>query len=100
MSCHYIYIADGVKKMRPICSREEYLKLRNGGEQAAILKAVRSGDESRKKNLGEFTKSGSHPEVYNIPSHEAIENMKRLCIWLHFAVRPSNNRRKVSLILT
>ena len=32
--------------------------------------------------LGELTKSGSHPEVYNIPSHEAIENMKRLCIWL------------------
>ena len=32
--------------------------------------------------LGEFTKSGSHPEVYNIPSHEAIENMKRLCGWL------------------
>ena len=32
--------------------------------------------------LGEFTKSNSHPEVYNIPSHEAIENMKRLCIWL------------------
>ena len=26
--------------------------------------------------LGEFTKSGSHPEVYNIPSHEAIENLK------------------------
>ena len=32
--------------------------------------------------LGEFTRSGSHPEVYNIPSHEAIENMKRLCVWL------------------
>ena len=57
MSCHYIYIADGVKKMRPICSREEYLKLRNGGEQAAILKAVRSGDESRKKNLVQFNYS-------------------------------------------
>ena len=26
--------------------------------------------------LGEFTKSGSHPEVYNIPSHEAIGNLK------------------------
>ena len=25
---------------------------------------------------------------------------KRFCIWLHFAVRPSHNRRKVSLILT
>ena len=57
MSCHYIYIADGVKKMRPICSREEYLKLRNGGEQAAILKAVRSGDESRKKDLVQFNYS-------------------------------------------
>ena len=57
MSCHYIYIADGVKKMRPICSREEYLKLRNSGEQAAILKAVRSGDESRKKDLVQFNYS-------------------------------------------
>ena len=33
-------------------------------------------------SLGEFTKSNSHPEVYNIPSHEAIANMKRLCQWL------------------
>ena len=29
--------------------------------------------------LGEFTKSGSHPEVYNIPSHEAIANLTK---WL------------------
>ena len=32
--------------------------------------------------LGEMTKSNSHPEVYNIPSHEAIANLKRLCEWL------------------
>ena len=32
--------------------------------------------------LGELTKSNSHPEIYNIPSHEAIANMKRLCGWL------------------
>ena len=32
--------------------------------------------------LGEFCKSNSHPEVYNIPSHVAIENLKRLCPWL------------------
>ena len=32
--------------------------------------------------LGEFTKSSSHPEIYNIPSHEAIANLKRLCFWL------------------
>ena len=32
--------------------------------------------------LGEMTKSSSHPEVYNIPSHEAIANLKRVCVWL------------------
>ena len=32
--------------------------------------------------LGEMTKSNSHPEVYNIPSHEAIANLKRVCGWL------------------
>ena len=32
--------------------------------------------------LGEFTKSNSHPEVYNIPSHEAIANLTSLCGWL------------------
>jgi hypothetical protein len=31
--------------------------------------------------LGEFTKS-NYPEVYNIPSHEAIANLKRVCVWL------------------
>ena len=32
--------------------------------------------------LGEMTKSSSHPEVYNIPSHEAITNLTNLCKWL------------------
>ena len=32
--------------------------------------------------LGEMTKSGSHPEVYNIPSHEAIANLVNLSKWL------------------
>ena len=31
--------------------------------------------------LGEFTRS-KYPEVYNVPSHEAIANLKRLCVWL------------------
>ena len=31
--------------------------------------------------LGEFTRS-KYPEVYNIPSHEAIANLKRVCVWL------------------
>ena len=32
--------------------------------------------------LGEMTKSNSHPEIYNIPSHEAIANLTNLCKWL------------------
>ena len=31
--------------------------------------------------LGEFTRS-KYPEVYNIPSQEAIANLKRVCTWL------------------
>jgi len=32
--------------------------------------------------LGEMTRSNSHPEIYNIPSHEAITNLTNLCKWL------------------
>jgi len=31
--------------------------------------------------LGEFTRS-KYPEVYNIPSHQAIAHLKNLCRWL------------------
>ena len=51
MSVHMIYYKDGVKMMRPVHTREEYLALRNGGEQQAVVQAVRQGDESRKSSL-------------------------------------------------
>ena len=41
--------------------------------------------------LGEFTKS-NYPEVYNIPSHVAIENMKRICGWLEVLRKRYNDR--------
>ena len=41
--------------------------------------------------LGEFTRS-KYPEVYNIPSHEAIANMKRLCVWLEELRKRYNNK--------
>ena len=43
--------------------------------------------------LGEFTES-SHKEVYNIPNPEALENLKRLCVWLE-ALRSRYNLRYV-----
>ena len=57
MSCHYIYIADGVKKMRPIHSREEYMQLRDTAEQKSILAAVRGGNEALKNRLVQFNYS-------------------------------------------
>ena len=44
--------------------------------------------------LGEVTKS-SHTEINNIPSHVAIENLKRVCVWLE-ALRARYNQRYVS----
>ena len=44
--------------------------------------------------LGELTRSKSHPEIYNIPSHVHIENLKRVCVWLE-ALRERYNRRYV-----
>jgi len=57
MSVHYIYIADGVKKMRPIHSREEYMQLRDLAEQKSILAAVRGGNEALKNRLVQFNYS-------------------------------------------
>ena len=57
MSCHYIYIEDGVKKMRPIHSREEYMQLRDTAEQKSILAAVRGGNEALKNRLVQFNYS-------------------------------------------
>ena len=42
--------------------------------------------------LGEFTISKNHPEVYNIPTHEAIANLKRLCGWLEVLRKRYNER--------
>ena len=51
MSVHTIYLKDGVKMMRPIHNREEFLALRNGGEQKQLIARIRAGDEGLKSKL-------------------------------------------------
>lgn len=51
MSVHMIYYKDGVKMMRPIQNREEYLSERDGGEQKPLLKGVHEGKEQLKSKL-------------------------------------------------
>ena len=45
-------------------------------------------------SLGELTRSKSHPDIYNVPSHVHIENLKRVCVWLE-ALRERYNLRYV-----
>ncbi|SDO54832.1 Protein of unknown function [Prevotella communis] len=51
MSVHFIYYKDGAKRMRPILTREEYLSLRNGGEQRRLVERIRAGEEGLKSKL-------------------------------------------------
>ena len=51
MSVHVIYMQNGVKMMRPVLTREEYLKLRNGGFQKENVARIRQGDEALKSSL-------------------------------------------------
>ena len=51
MSVHIIYYKDGAKMMRPVLTREEYLRLRNGGEQQSLVKRIRGGEEGLKSKL-------------------------------------------------
>ena len=51
MSVHMIYYKDGSKRMRPILTREEYLSLRNGGEQRRLVERIRAGEEGLKHKL-------------------------------------------------
>ena len=47
-------------------------------EKVSINKSINLSEHI---TLGEVTKS-KHEELYNIPSHVAIENLKRVCEWL------------------
>ena len=63
-------------------------------ENVSINKSIRLSEHI---SLGEVIKS-SHTEIYNIPSHVAIENLKRVCVWLE-ALRYRYNQRYVTLPL-
>ena len=58
MSTHYIYTKDGVKYMRPVHTREEYLALRNGGSQVEYVKRIRAGEERLKPELVQCIRNG------------------------------------------
>ena len=72
------------------CANVQMCKSEIKMEKVSINKSMHLSEHM---TLGEVTKS-SHQEVYNIPSHVAIENLKRLCVWLE-ALRKRYNERYV-----
>ena len=51
MSVHNIFYKDGVKMMRPVHTREEYLALRNSSEQQQMIRRIHAGEVALKHNL-------------------------------------------------
>ena len=51
MSVHLVFKQNGVKMMRPVLTREEYMKLRNGGFSKTTVARIRQGDEAVKASL-------------------------------------------------
>ncbi len=52
MSVHYVYKGDGgAKFMRPITNKDEYLTLRNSGEQKQLVARIRAGEDGLKSRL-------------------------------------------------
>ena len=51
MSVHNIFYKDGVKYMRPVHTREEYLALRNSSEQQQMIQRIHAGEVALKHNL-------------------------------------------------
>ena len=51
MSVHLVYKQNGAKMMRPVCTREEYMGLRNSGFQKENVARIRQGDEAVKASL-------------------------------------------------
>ena len=59
--------------------RRRGIRIINNSNMSEIVQLNSKMNLSEHFTLGELTKSGSHPEVYNIPSHEAIANLTK---WL------------------
>ena len=51
MSCYSIQTVMGIKMMHLVKSREEYLRLRNSGNQIANVSEARNGNSDAKRNL-------------------------------------------------
>ena len=73
MSCYFIQYVQGAKMMRPVQSKEEYLKLRDSDRQKWLVSEIRKGKKDGSK------------------SKEEIDKMKRQLIQFNYSCIPSED---------
>ena len=73
MSCYFIQYVQGAKMMRPVQSKEEYLKLRDSDRQKWLVSEIRKGKKDGSK------------------SKEEIDKMKRQLIQFNYSCIPGED---------
>ena len=72
MSCFLIKMESGRKIGYPITSREQYMKLRESGEQAACLTKARNGNKKAKLRLMQFNYSLAGSEPFALKGYDIV----------------------------
>ena len=72
MSCFVIKMESGRKIGYPITSREQYMKLRESGEQTACLTKARNGNKKAKLRLMQFNYSLAGSEPFALKGYDIV----------------------------
>ena len=72
MSCFVIKMESGRKIGYPITSREQYMKLRESGEQTACLTKARNGNKKAKLRLMQFNYSLAGAEPFALKGYDIV----------------------------
>ena len=72
MSCFVIKMESGRKIGYPITSREQYMKLRESGEQTACLTKARNGNKKAKLRLMQFNYSLAGAEHFALKGYDIV----------------------------
>ena len=72
MSCFLIKMESGRKIGYPITSREQYMKLRESGQQTASLTKARNGDRKAKLRLVQFNYSLAGAEPFALKGYDIV----------------------------
>jgi len=83
MSCYLIVYEDRVKKLHPVYSPQEYVKVRNSEQQKALVARARSGEGEAKRRLAQFNYSCIPGDDGNLRGCKSASNSVGMDIDFH-----------------